>query len=390
LASHPKSLPFWNLAIISTALYPLGGKVFQVPFRVESSPPGHLRLKITIAHVRQAVQTATAGVLAMYLSRYLGLPEGYWAAITAVIVVQASLGAALRESWVRVAATAIGAAVAIPVVANFGRSLLIFGAALFATVLLCSTLRLTAGLRVAATTVAIIMLIPRLGTPWESGVHRFLEVSFGIVVALVVAKFVWPAAALEDLRKGLAGMYSQMHSLCAGLVQRYRGEPHPDIEELRNAIAAAQRRNEDLHEQATYELVLGRKNPKVLAAMNEHAIRIVRKLDALDVATPQASGSQGKLDAPLELAINALGAVVAECLTQLAEGLSSKRFAEPALDLPGATEALEAEAAKLHANPAFAQSPLQRTLELDALCLALQSLAAELAATQSTARGATL
>ena len=353
-------------------------------------PANRTHVNLTVAHIRQAVQTAAAGVLAMYLSRYLGLPEGYWAAITAVIVVQASLGAALKESWVRVAATAIGAAVAIPVVAYFGRSLLIFGVALLATVLLCSALRLTAGLRVAATTVAIIMLIPPPGAPWESGVHRFLEVSFGIVVALVVAKFVWPAAALEDLRKGLAGMYSQMHSLCAGLLQRYRGEPHPDIEALRGAIAAAQRRNEDLHEQATYELVFGRKNPKVLAAMNEHAIRIVRKLDALDVATAQPPEPQDKLNAPLELELNALGAVIAECIAQLAEGLSSKRFAEPAPDLHGATQALEAEAAKLHANPAFAQFPLQATLELDALCLALQPLAAELAATQSTARGATL
>lgn len=347
-------------------------------------------MKITIAHVRQAVQTASAGVLAMYFSRYLGLPEGYWAAITAVIVLQASLGAALKESWVRIAATAIGAAVAIPVVTYFGRSLLIFGAALFATVLVCSTLRLRAGLRVGATTVAIIMLIPRPGTPWEPGIHRFLEVSFGVVVALVVSKFVWPSPALDDLRKGLAGVYSQLHSLCAALLQRYRGEPYPDIEALRTAIALAQRCNEDLHEQATYELVFGRKNPRVLAAMNEHAIRIVRKMDALDVATQQSPGPQDKLYAQLELELNALGAGIAECLTQIAEALSSKRFAGTTLDLHWATQALEAEAAKLHADPVFAESPLQATLQLDALCLALQSLAAELAATQSTARGATL
>lgn len=347
-------------------------------------------MNLTISHVRQAVQTAVAGVLAMYLSRYLGLPEGYWAAVTAVIVVQASLGAALKESSVRVAATAIGAAVAIPVVTYFGRSLLIFGAALFATVLLCSVLRLSAGLRVAATTVAIIILIPRLGTPSESGVHRFLEVSFGIVVALLVAKFVWPAASLEDLRKGLAGMYSQLHSLCAALLQRYRDEPHPDIAELRTAIAHTQRSTEDLHEQASYELVFGRKNPKVLAALNEHAIRIVRKLDALDVATQQPPGPQDRLKARLELEINALGAAVTECLTELAEGLASKRFAETAPDLGARARALEAKAAALHREPIFAESALQASLQLDAVCLALRSLAEEIAATQSTARGATL
>ena len=94
----------------------------------------------------------------MYFSRFLGLPEGYWAAITAMIVLQASLGAALKESWVRVAATATGAAVAMPFVAFFGQSLPVFGVAVFVTVILCLALRLQAGLRVAATTVAIIML----------------------------------------------------------------------------------------------------------------------------------------------------------------------------------------------------------------------------------------
>jgi uncharacterized membrane protein YgaE (UPF0421/DUF939 family) len=61
----------------------------------------------------------------MYFSRFLGLPEGYWAAITAMIVLQASFGAAIKESWVRVAATAIGATVAMPFVAFFGQSLVV-------------------------------------------------------------------------------------------------------------------------------------------------------------------------------------------------------------------------------------------------------------------------
>jgi uncharacterized membrane protein YgaE (UPF0421/DUF939 family) len=73
-----------------------------------------------------------------------------------MIVLQASLGAAMKECLVRVAATAIGAAVAMPFVAYFGRTLIAFAVAVFATVLLCSILRLQVVLRVAATTVAII------------------------------------------------------------------------------------------------------------------------------------------------------------------------------------------------------------------------------------------
>jgi uncharacterized membrane protein YccC len=38
---------------------------------------------------------------------------------------------------------------------------------------------------------SIILLIPRARAPWITGRHRFLEVSLGIAVALVVTT-VWP------------------------------------------------------------------------------------------------------------------------------------------------------------------------------------------------------
>jgi uncharacterized membrane protein YgaE (UPF0421/DUF939 family) len=45
--------------------------------------------------------------------------------------------------------------------------------------------------RFAAITLSIILLIPRTRAPWITGWHRFLEVSLGIAVALMVATF-WP------------------------------------------------------------------------------------------------------------------------------------------------------------------------------------------------------
>lgn len=76
---------------------------------------GNLKMSsIGASSLKQAVKTGVAGALAIFVSKIVGLPEGYWAAISAVIVMQANLGGALRESWVRVLATAIGAAVSIP------------------------------------------------------------------------------------------------------------------------------------------------------------------------------------------------------------------------------------------------------------------------------------
>src|ERR1700693_430609 len=85
-------------------------------------------------NIRLAVQTALAGVAGSYFSQFLRLPEGYWAAITAVIVMQANLGAALKQSWIRIAATAIGVVVAIPLIILLGKNLLAFGLAVLLTV----------------------------------------------------------------------------------------------------------------------------------------------------------------------------------------------------------------------------------------------------------------
>lgn len=323
----------------------------------------------------------------MYLSRFLGLPEGYWAAITAMIVLQASLGAAIKESWVRVAATAIGAAVAMPCVAFFGQSLIVFGMAVFITVILCSLLRLQAGLRVGATTVAIIMLISHPGRPWAPGIHRFLEVSFGIIVALVVAKVMWPSSALENLRTGLAEAYLQLNSLFVALMARYRGHVFEDIEQLRLKLNTTMRHNEELEEQAMYEKSLGSKKPPILAALTVHAERIIRSIDALDVATEGSVKSE--LPAKIDPELGELSAGIEQCLSRISEGILDKRFSQSTeTHLPRAMQSVDAKIAKLREAEAFQNVPLQELIRLDAVCLALRSIATALAETQGAARTA--
>jgi uncharacterized membrane protein YccC len=324
----------------------------------------------------------------MYFSRFLGLPEGYWAAITAMIVLQASLGAAIKESWVRVVATAIGACVAMPFVAFFGQSLAVFGVAVFVTVVLCSALRLQAGLRVAATTVAIIMLISHPGRPWAPGIHRFLEVSFGIIVALVVAKVMWPSSALDNLRTGLAEAYLQLNSLFAALLARYQGQGFEDIEQLRLKLNTTMRHNEDLQEQAMYEGPLRSEEPKILAVLTAHAERIIRSIDALDVATE--GSAKNELPLKIDPELGQVSAAIEQCLSRISEAILTKQLPESAgTDLPRAMQSLDAKVAKLRNAEAFHDISLQELIRMDAVCLALRSIATTLAETQATARPAT-
>ena len=66
---------------------------------------------VTAENAKQAIKTAIAGVLAIYITSLFRLPEGYWAAFSALIVMQSNVGATLSASRTRLAGTAVGAVV---------------------------------------------------------------------------------------------------------------------------------------------------------------------------------------------------------------------------------------------------------------------------------------
>jgi Fusaric acid resistance protein family len=63
---------------------------------------------LTIEH---SARTAIAAVVSLFVARWFGLSESYWAAITTLVVMQSTLGAALPASGQRLAGTALGATV---------------------------------------------------------------------------------------------------------------------------------------------------------------------------------------------------------------------------------------------------------------------------------------
>jgi uncharacterized membrane protein YgaE (UPF0421/DUF939 family) len=141
---------------------------------------------LTSVAVAQAFKTGLAAVLSTYLAELLHLPQGYWAAITAIVVMQSQVHATLAASRDRLVGTAIGAFVGALFMAFVGDTLLCFGAAVILTMLICHLTGLDQSYRLACVTVAIIMLIPGPYAPWALAAHRFTEVALGIVIALAV------------------------------------------------------------------------------------------------------------------------------------------------------------------------------------------------------------
>ncbi|MDX6559490.1 MAG: hypothetical protein QOF72_2539 [Blastocatellia bacterium] len=148
--------------------------------------------KKNLPSIAHATRTAVAATLSVLIARLVQMPEAYWAAIATLVVMQSTLGATLTLSLERIVATAVGASVGAIEANFFGANLIMFAIAIVLIGLLSIAFRLEkTAYRYASITLAIIVLIPRSAPAWTIALHRFLEVSVGIIVALAVVA-VWP------------------------------------------------------------------------------------------------------------------------------------------------------------------------------------------------------
>ena len=76
-----------------------------------------------------------------------------------------------------------------------------FGLGVFLLGLICAVLQLRTAYRFAGVTLAITMLIARDKPAWVVAAHRFIEVSVGIAVGLVVTA-VWPLPEKKAAGRG--------------------------------------------------------------------------------------------------------------------------------------------------------------------------------------------
>jgi len=151
--------------------------------------------------IGHAARTTAAAMASLLVARACRLPEAYWAVITTIVVMQSTVGAAVLISTRRLAGTALGAAMGALLATYFGPNVLAFGAGLFLLGVICAALGRVyrhlqehldrTAYRFAGITLAITMLVVRPDAAWIVAVHRFLEVSIGIAVGLIVT-VLWP------------------------------------------------------------------------------------------------------------------------------------------------------------------------------------------------------
>lgn len=186
-----------------------------------------MRLRLTDRHVadlRLAAKVATAAVAAFVLASLLALPQGYWSVISALIVVQGSVGGTLAAAQERAIGTLVGAIVGGGAAFLHPHSLVTTSVTL--TVVVAVLAFAAAGrpaLKLAPVTAAIL-LVATANQPDQLAVavERVLEVMLGCAVGVAATFLVFPGRLDRDIAREARAVAGDLAGLLAGAPGRDR------------------------------------------------------------------------------------------------------------------------------------------------------------------------
>jgi len=158
-----------------------------------------------------------AAAISFALAHWLALPQGYWAVLASVIVMQASVGGSLKATGEQLfgalAGGICGVAAAMLIPHTTFATLAIALAAALAPAALLSLLN--PRLRVAPVTAIVVLLgsVSQTTGPFLSAAERVGEIALGGAVAIVVSLFILPArahAVLTSIAGEMVGMLAEV------------------------------------------------------------------------------------------------------------------------------------------------------------------------------------
>jgi uncharacterized membrane protein YccC len=283
------------------------------------------------AEIALSLRITAAGLIAFALGELLGLKQLYWAVLTSVIVMQASVGGSLKATLDRLLGTAAGGLWG----AVLGAAIPHSGPLATAGVLAAGLVPLAAlvawwpSYRVAPVTAIIVLLVPHGGVgPVEAAVERLLEIALGCTVALGVALAITPARAHRLLSAAAAEALDPMRELIERLLAGIANPVDPAVvlalhDRIRGAIErCAAAAGDAARERASY--LSDAPDPDPL-------VRSLRRIshDVIMLARALREPLPAPLTGPLASPATGFTTAAAEFLTALAEALRHKASAPP-------------------------------------------------------------
>jgi uncharacterized membrane protein YccC len=307
-----------------------------------------------------AGRTALAAALCWWIALQFGLTDGYWGAISAIIVLQSNFGATINASRDRILGTIIGAA--------FGFAFSLFGVlpwnyilAVLCAVILCGLLGLRNSSRLAGVTISIIMLVQKGDSHWVLALHRVGEVFLGILIAILVSTLVFPDRARLRLRDGLAQEFLVLNAFFESILQGFRGHPSENLAQLREDALSLLRSNNALLDASRNEPSGGPGWREGMGMLAQFGRTIFDALVALELAVRESH--EDRYAAQLEPELGRLAADIQSGFQYLAKCIHGWRFHIPPADinLQEAVAQLEQRMDKVrHTGHNFSQAEILR------------------------------
>ena len=213
--------------------------------RDRAGPPHALSwLRRRRAPLLFGLRIVVAALATFAIGHLLGLTQSYWAVLTAIIVMQGSLGGAIKAIVDRLVGSLAGAiwGVIICLTIPHGDVAQLALALVLAIGPLAVATAFNPAWRVAPVTAIILLLTPsgqHVG-PFASAISRMFEVGLGSVVAVVVTLVLAPSRASSHLGQSAATALEAMAELVGVLMRGLaRERPHHEVEAVHARIRAA-------------------------------------------------------------------------------------------------------------------------------------------------------
>lgn len=135
-----------------------------------------------------AIKTVAAAIVAYVIGEAIHTGQAFWAAISAIAVIQPHFGETRGATVDRILGTILGGVAGLLGlwVGGGDGDILSLGVALGAVTLACWLANAGAAARVGGITAAILLLAPNEGPLWETALYRLGEVMLGAVCALAI------------------------------------------------------------------------------------------------------------------------------------------------------------------------------------------------------------
>jgi uncharacterized membrane protein YgaE (UPF0421/DUF939 family) len=137
-----------------------------------------------------ALQAVCGASLAYWIGRYLHTPQAFWAAMTAIAVVQHSYVDTQHLARDQFFGAMIGGVCGLIGALYGGGYYLAYAVAIAAAMIVSWAINIGSAARLAAITATIMLLVPSGGAPWQTMLLRLGEVTLGTVSALLVSRLI--------------------------------------------------------------------------------------------------------------------------------------------------------------------------------------------------------